>query len=143
MAKSTEVTALTASDTAAGIVTKSNYRGNVQVIPVTILGSEQTSNANGTYDVTATLPQEARVISASLFYADLGTDFGVDLGYSGTPEAIATVADTNDDAGQLAFPTTGSAAGSIDVGGKILQVVVAGADTTGNIVGHILIATNE
>jgi hypothetical protein len=133
MAKSTEVTSID-----SGIVTKSNYRGNVQSIPVTI-----TAGTNGTYDVTKVLPQEARVISASLFYGDFGTDFGIDLGYSGSATAIATVADTNDAAGELAFPTTGSTAGSLDVGGKVLQVVIAGADNTANIVGNILIATNE
>lgn len=133
MANSTEITAVD-----AGIVTKSNYRGNVQSIPVTI-----TAGTTGTYNVSKVLPQEARVISASLFYGDFGTDFGVDLGYAAAPTAIATVADTNDAAGELAFPTTGSTAGSLDVGGKVLQVVIAGADNTANIVGNILIATNE
>lgn len=137
MAKSTEITAID-----QGIVSKSNYRGNVQAIPVSIKGADQTTNANGTYDISATLPQEASVISCNLFVDDLGTAFTVDVGYNGTAAAIGAQA-SGDAAGNIVFPKAGLTSGSVDVGGKILQVVVAGSDNTGDIVGHILITTNE
>ena len=115
MAKSTEVTALD-----SGIVTKSNYRGNVQAIPVT-LGS----NSAGSHDVSAVLPQEARVV-----YANLTPSTGdVDLGYAGATTAVATGATST-----LVF------AGNVDVGGKVL---LATTDATASVSGVILIATNE
>lgn len=125
------------NDLVTGLVTKSNYRGNIQAIPVSI-----DTATNGTHNISQTLPQEARVISANLFVGDFGTAFTVDVGYSGTADAIGAQA-SGDAAGQILFPVAGSTAGSVDVGGKQLQIVIAGADNTEQIHGHILIATNE
>ena len=113
MAKSSEVSALD-----DGIVTKSNYRGNVQAIPVTFA-----STAAGTHDVSAILPQEARVILASIT-SSTGT---CKLGYAADDDAVS--ADVN---------TTFF--GNVDVGGKLLQIVTSATATH---TGVILIATNE
>lgn len=115
MAKSTEVTALD-----SGIVTKSNYRGNVQAIPVTIA-----STGAGSHTVSAVLPQEARVVYANL--TPSGGD--VDLGYAGDTDAVKAGASS-----ALVF------AGNVDVGGKTL---LATTDATASVSGVILIATNE
>ena len=151
---SSEVTALN-----AGLVTKSNYRGNVQAIPFTLV---ITGDVNVSHVVSNVLPQEARVISAQVAYPDLGTDAKVDLGYTGSTDIIINGADVGDAEGYNQYPSSGSSQGteaistlgSIDVGGKQLLLTVAGADAatggTGNegtidvtIVGNILIATNE
>lgn len=125
------------NDLVSGLVTKSNYRGNVQAIPVTIATA-----TNGTHYISEKLPQEARVISANLFVGDFGTAFTVDVGTGSSANAIGAQA-SGDAAGQILFPIAASTAGSIDVGGEQLQVVIAGADNTEDIHGHILIATNE
>lgn len=125
------------NDTVSGLVTKSNYRGNVQAIPVSI-----DTATNGTHKISDVLPQEARVISANLFVGDFGAAFTVNVGTGSAADAIGAQA-SGDAAGQILFPIAGSTAGSIDVGGKQLQVVIAGADNTEQIHGHILIATNE
>jgi len=132
MAASTEITAVN-----AGLVNKTVYRGNVQAITVSISDAD-----NGTYDVSAVLPDNCRVVSSNIYVADLGTAFTADLGYAADPDAIAAMA-SGDVAGTLAFPIAGSAAGYVDVGGKTLQIVVAGADNTADIVGSILIVTEE
>jgi len=132
MAKSTEITALD-----DGIVTKSNYRGNVQAIPVTITGAD-----NGTYDCSAVLPQEARVVLADIQYANLGDTFTVTIGHNDDTDALGTSGEVSA-AGGIIYPTTGTSAGSVNAGGKTLQVVVSGATQTADIAGVFLIATNE
>jgi len=135
MAYSTEITAINAGNPA--IVDKVVYRGNVQAISVTIADA-----TNGTYYVSSRLPDTCRVIGASIFVADLGTAFTVTVGDGTTANSIGALGSGND-AAEVAFPTTGSAAGYVDVGGETLQIVVADADNTANIVGYILIVTNE
>jgi len=116
MSKSSQVT-----DLDGGIVTKSNYRGNVQAIPVTLTGSQ----AADTYTVSGVLPQEARVI-----LADITTSTGTaKVGYSGTVDAVS--ADAN-----------ATFYGSTDVGGKTL-IVTTSATSSSGVNGLILIATNE
>ncbi len=136
MAKSTEVTALD-----NGIVTKSNYRGNVQAIPVSLA----TGAGAGTHTISGVLPQEARLIGASLFFSDPSSDADTTeilVGYADDTDAVGTSGATAA-AGNIAFPTTGSAAGSVDLGGKTL-IVTTDADCTGSTIsGYILIATNE
>ena len=147
---SSEVTAVD-----AGIVTKSNYRGNVQAIPFTLV---ITGEVNTSHVISKVLPQEARVISATVAYPDLGTAATVDLGYAGSTNVIIDGASDND-SGLLTFPSDGTASaistlGSIDVGGKTLLLTIAGADGAADgsgsagtidatIVGHVLISTNE
>ena len=115
MANSTEVTNVN-----DGLVTKSNYRGNVHAIPVTIGSAGATSHV-----VSKLLPQEARVV-----YANLTPSSGdVDIGYSGALTAVKTGASS-----ACEF------AGNVDVGGKIL---LATTDATASVSGVILIATNE
>lgn len=125
------------NDLVTGLVTKSNYRGNVQAIPVSI-----DTATNGVHFISEKLPQEARVISANLFVGDFGTAFTVDVGDTETANSIGAQA-SGDNAGQILFPVAGSTAGSVDVGGKQLKVTIGGADNTEQIHGHILIATNE
>jgi hypothetical protein len=135
MANSTEVTALN-----AGIVTKSNYRGNVQAIPVSLA----TGTGAGTHTISDVLPKETRLIGASLFCSDPSSDSDsttISVGFSGTIAAVGSLAGTV--AGEIAFPTTGSAAGSVDLGNKTL-IVTTDAECTGSTIsGYILIATNE
>ncbi len=116
MANSSEVTALN-----AGLVTKSNYRGNVQAIPVTLTGSQ----GAGTYTVSGVLPQEARVVLADITTAS-GT---AKVGYTGTVDAVSADANT-------------TFFGSADVGGKTL-IVTTSATSSSGVNGLILIATNE
>ena len=116
MANSTEI-----DNVNAGIVTKSNYRGNVQAIPVTLTGSQTA----GTYTVSAVLPQEARVV-----LADITTAAGTAaVGYAGTVSAVSADANT-------------TFYGSADVGGKTLIVTTSDTSSTG-VNGLILITTNE
>jgi hypothetical protein len=137
MANSTEVTNLN-----AGIVTKSNYRGNVQAIPVSLA----TGSGSGVHTISGVLPQEARLISASLFFTDPnsgGTNSTILVGHSGDTDAVGTSGDVSA-AGSIAFPTTGSAAGSVDLGSKTLIVTTdSNCNQSITISGHILIATNE
>ena len=116
MAKTNEVTALD-----SGIVTKSNYRGNVQVITVT----EGTGTAGTSYEATAKLPQEAKLIASMINGA--GTS---DIG---TVEDGATSIQANQVDNTLTI-------NNADVGGKIITV---NPDSTGAISGFLLIATNE
>ena len=116
MSKSSQVTALD-----AGIVTKSNYRGNVQAIPVTLTGSQTA----GTYTVSGVLPQEARVLLADITTAS-GT---AKVGFAGTVSAVSADANT-------------TFYGSADVGGKTL-IVTTSATSSSGVNGLILIATNE
>ena len=141
MANSDEITALD-----SGIVTKSNYRGNVQAIPFTL-----TNVGNASHVISKVLPQEARVISAVLAYDALGSGATADMGYAGSTNAIIDGV-ANADEGINTFPAgitneaTGvfTTAGSIDVGGKILLVTVASADASDKELSeHVLIATNE
>tara|TARA_R100001079_G_C4353645_1_gene112049 strand:+ start:71 stop:481 length:411 start_codon:yes stop_codon:yes gene_type:complete len=136
MANSTEVTALN-----AGIVTKSNYRGNVQAIPVSLA----TGSGAGTHTISGVLPQEARLIAASLFFSDPSSDSDnttILVGHADDTDAVGTSGATAA-AGEIAFPTTGSAAGSVDLGNKTL-IVTTDAECTGSTIsGYILIATNE
>ena len=156
MATSNEVTAID-----SGIVTKSNYRGNVQAIPFTLV---ITGEVNTSHTISKVLPQEARVISAQIAYPDLGTDAKVDMGYAGQTAIIIDGADNGNAAGYNQYPADGlqastgtetiSTLGSIDVGGQVLLVTVAGADGAADgsgsagtidctIVGNVIIATNE
>lgn len=137
MANSTEVTNLN-----AGIVTKSNYRGNVQAIPVSLA----TGTGAGTHTISGVLPQEARLIAASLFFTDPNsgsTNSTILVGHADDTDAVGTSGATSA-AGEIAFPTTGSAAGSVDLGGKTL-IVTTDSDVNQSVTisGYILIATNE
>ena len=113
MAKSSEVTALD-----AGLVSKSNYRGNVQAIAVTVA-----STGAGAQTVSGVLPDGARVVLADLTTAS-GT---VKLGYSGDDDAVTADANT-------------TFYGSVAVGGKTL---LATNSATSAINGLILIVTDE
>ena len=149
------------TDLDSGIQTKSKYRGNVQAIPFTLA---ITGEVNTNHVISKVLPQEARVISATVAYPDMGTAVTVDLGFAddadGTVNTNRIIDGTSDDgAGLLTFPSDGTASaistlGSIDVGNKQLLLTIAGADAatggSGNegtidatVVGHVLIATNE
>jgi len=132
MAKSTEITAVDAS-----LVNPTVYMGNVQAITVTIADAD-----NGTYDISKQLPDNCRVVKSEVYVADLGTAFTAQLGWSADPDGIAAMA-SGDVAGTLNFPIAGSAAGYVDVSDKTLQIVVAGADNTADIVGHVLVVTNQ
>lgn len=131
MANSTQVTAL-----ASSIVDKSVYRGNAQVIPVTI-----TAGTTGTYYISDVLPPACYVIAAAFSIGDFGTAFTVTVGDEDTADSIASLG-SGDDAVLLAFPASTSTA-VVDVGGKTLQIVIAGADNTASIGGHVIIVTNE
>jgi len=137
--KTEEVTALTASSTAAGIVPKSQYRGNVQVITVT---HTATINQGDVIHLTETLPQEARIIGLNLFVAACGSsatlDIGLDSGTEFNNDLDVSSAATS------AFPKAGQTAGYIAAGGKKVTIVAGSAGSyAGDINGYILIATNE
>jgi len=117
MATSSEVAAL-----ANGIADKTAYRGNVQVIPVTI----PTVAASTTYDVSVTLPQKTVVVGVNLDSEAQGGGT-VSLGVPGTVDKVMDAQDV----------------GSISVGGEILQLVVSAGAAGGSISGYILIATQE
>lgn len=115
MAKTSEITALD-----AGLVTKSNYRGNVQVITVT----ESTGTAGTSYEATGVLPQEAKLVASMLNGA--GT---FKLGNTGDDDAYGATQTDNTMTINLQ-----------DVGGKVITVT---PNSTGAISGFLLIATNE
>ena len=132
MANSTQVTAL-----ATSIQRKSAYRGNAQVIPVTM-----TAATTGTYYVSEKLPPICNVVAAALAIGDFGTAFTVTVGDEDTATSIASLGSGNA-AVLLQFPVSTSTAGVVDVGGKTLQIVIAGADNTASISGYIVIVTDE
>lgn len=127
-----------------GIQAKTVYRGNVQVIPVTIAAAE----ASKTYEISATLPQGASLIGLNI---DIETNSGnVSFGTMGG--GVAADADSilgNQDASsadkRAQFPAIAQGVGSIDVGNKVLTATtdssVSGSDKS--ISGYILIATQE
>jgi len=132
MANSTQVTAL-----ATSIQRKSAYRGNAQVIPVTIA-----SAVAGTYYISGKLPPICNVVAAAFTVADQGTAFTVTVGDEDTATSIASLGSGND-AALLTFPASTSTAGVVDVGGKTLQIVVAGSNIPSTIGGHVVIVTDE
>lgn len=132
MATSSEVAAL-----ANGIADKTAYRGNVQVIPVTI----PTVAASTTYDVSVTLPQKTVVVGVNLDSEAQGGGT-VSLGVPGTVDKVMAAQDVTS-AVRLQFPQIAKDVGSISVGGEILQLVVSAGAAGGSISGYILIATQE
>ena len=124
MANSTQVTALGVS-----IQNKSVYRGNAQVIPVTL-----DTATNGTYYISDVLPPACNVVAAAFSIADFGTAFTVTVGDEDSATSIASLG-SGDAAALLTFPASTSTAGVVDVGGKTLQIVIAGADNTADIGG--------
>tara|TARA_R100000234_G_C4852202_1_gene115654 strand:- start:37 stop:459 length:423 start_codon:yes stop_codon:yes gene_type:complete len=140
MATSTEVTNID-----SGIVTKSNYRANVQAIPFTLTGV-----GDGTHTISKKLPEECRVISATVAFDALGGSATVDLGVAGSTNGIIDgAASANEGVNRFPSGTANeayevfNASGSVDVGGKILIITIASAGGTANLSGHVLIATNE
>tara|TARA_X000001388_G_C2225955_1_gene121153 strand:- start:1239 stop:1589 length:351 start_codon:yes stop_codon:yes gene_type:complete len=116
MAKTSEITALD-----AGLVTKSNYRGNVQVITVT----EATGTAGTDYEATGVLPQEAKLIASMIN--------GAGTSHVGTTVDGSSSIQANQVDNTLTI-------NNADVGGKVITIR---PNSTGAISGFLLIATNE
>lgn len=130
-------------DSSSGIVNKTAYRGNVQVIPVTI------SDVDGGDVVTLakTLPQNTVVIGIDICI-DTDADGDIDIGTGTLATAIIAQEAISGSNHRILWPnhaTTGAGrVGSVQVGGEEL-ILTANSDVAGNTVanGHILIATQE
>ena len=125
MANSSELTNVLANK----LVNKYEYRGNVQVITVSI-----TSGTSGLVQIADTLPEKARIV-----LADLTTSAGniSDLGTTADTDAYVT-----GNTGNLVIPNdlaNGSLA-YIEVGGGDLAITLSESAT---VRGVIFIATNE
>lgn len=132
MATSVEVGKL-----ADGIQDKTEYRGNVQVIPVTIASLA----ASTTYDVSVVLPQNTVVVGVNIDSAAQGGGT-LALGTNVTADAIFAATDVTS-AVRLQFPDNAKGVGSVQVGGEILQLVSGSGGSGGSVGGYILIATQE
>jgi hypothetical protein len=136
--------AVTAID--SGLVRKSEYRGNVQCIPVEI----STDAADGTHSIifSDVLPNNAELIAINLEHTAIGgTTNTLDIGYTGDADAIIDGADVSS-AGVVAYPaeagtTTAGAGGPIAVGGKKIIGELKGTMSSDTINGYILIVTDE
>ena len=115
MAASTQVQALAASQ-----VRKSEYRGNVQAIPVTL-----ESQAAGSYAISEVLPPNSYVGFCYL----IPSAGDVDIGYAGDTDAVATGASSVTQSGTV-----------VDVSGKTL---LATTDATASVDGVVMIVTDE
>ena len=140
MANSTQVTAL-----ATSIQRKSAYRGNVQVIPVTLVPASDTAHI-----VSGVLPPNTYVVGVQLGVSALGGSAALDIGYSDTScgdliiDGVSVVS-----AAMVTFPaaSNGTNAGDgspVAVGGKTLTITTAGGTYSSETIGgYILIATDE
>jgi hypothetical protein len=133
--------AVTAID--SGLVRKSEYRGNVQCIPVEI----STNAADGTHSVifSDTLPSNTELIAVYLTHTAIaGTTKTLDIGYTGNADAIIDGANVAS-AGTISYPSTAAAGGSgpIDVSGKKIIGELKGTMSSDTINGYILIVTDE
>ena len=140
MANSTQVTAL-----ATSIQRKSAYRGNVQVIPVTLVPDEDAAHV-----VSEVLPPNTYVVGVQLGVSALANSATMNIGYVGTScdDLIIDGADVSS-AALVTFPAAsmGTNAGDgspVAVGGKTLTITTAGGTYSSETIGgYILIATDE
>lgn len=138
---SSEVQAIV--DSSSGIVNKTAYRGNVQVIPVTI----EDIDGDDVVTLTKTLPQNTVLIGIDICI-DTDADGDIDIGTASDPDAIIVQEAISGTNHRILWPnhaTTGAGrVGSFQIGGEEL-VLTANADVANNTVanGHILIATQE
>ena len=140
MANSTQVTAL-----ATSIQRKSAYRGNVQVIPVTLVPDEDAAHV-----VSEVLPPNTYVVGVQLGVSALANSATMNIGYVGTScgDLIIDGADVSS-AALVTFPAAanGTNAGDgspVAVGGKTLTVTTAGGTYSSETIGgFITIVTDE
>lgn len=124
-------------------VRKSEYRGNVQWIPVECA----LTATQGTLTVTLSdvLPPNTELIGANLECTAIpGTTKTLDLGYVGSIAAVIDGADVSSDA-NVSYPATATAGlgAPIDVSGKQLIATIIGAPSADTVNGYILIVTDE
>lgn len=135
------VTALASSQ-----LRKSEYRGNVQWIPVEI----NTDAADGTHAVVFSdvMPPNTELVAIRLEHTAIGgTTNTLDIGYTGNADAIIDGADVSA-AGVVDYPgeagtTTAAAGAPVDVSGKQIIGELKGTMSTDTINGYILIVTDE
>jgi len=125
-------------------VRKSEYRGNVQWIPVEI--SEDA--ADGTHPVVFTdvLPPNTELIAINLEHTAIGgTGSTLDIGITANADAIIDGEDVSS-AGSVVYPGIAATAGAgapVAVGGKQIIGELKGTMSTDTIYGYILIVTDE
>jgi hypothetical protein len=133
------VTALAASQ-----VRKSEYRGNVQWIPVEISADV----ADGTHSVVFSdvLPANTELIGIQIEHSAIaGTTQTLDIGYTGDADAIIDGADLST-AGGIGYPGSAATAGlgaPVDVSGKQIIGELKGQLSSDTINGYLLIVTDE
>ena len=126
--------AVTAID--SGLVRKSQYRGNVQAIPVSYTVPSGGLTASDTVEVTAVLPQNAVLVGYDLYQDQLGNTLS--FGYTGAATGLVNGADTSS-AGRLQMVVA-----PVDVGGKKLYFTVGTAWTAAKkLTGVLFIVTDE
>ena len=123
------------------VVRKSEYRGNVQVIPVNY-DTDGTPSAD-TLVFSLTLPQNSYVVGIELQHTAIASG-ELDIGYTGDPDAIIDGADLTS-AGVVSYPASGAAGGGapVAVGEKQIIGTLTGTLSSDSISGYILIATDE
>ena len=130
-------------DSSSGIVNKTAYRGNVQVIPVTIADVD----GSDVVTITKTLPQNTVVVGIDICI-DTDADGTIDIGTGSDDDAIIAAEAISGTNHRILWPnhaaTGAGRVGSVQVGGEYL-ILTADANVAANTVanGHILIATQE
>lgn len=132
------VTALAVSQ-----VRKSEYRGNLQWIPVEISADV----ADGTHSVvfSEVLPPNTELVAIDIEASAIaGTTKTLDIGFTGNADAIIDGADLTT-ASNVKYPSTATAGlgAPVDVSGKQIIGELKGQLASDTINGYILIVTDE
>jgi hypothetical protein len=138
MANSAVVTALATSQ-----VRKSEYRGNVQWIPVELTLTE--SQGTTSLVLSDVMPPNTELIAINLESTAIpGTTNTLDIGVTGNPDAILDGIDVSS-AANVTYPAAATAGtgAPIDVSGKAIIGELIGAPSGDTINGYILIVTDE
>jgi hypothetical protein len=126
------------------VVRKSEYRGNVQWIPIEI--SEDVADGTHSLVFTDVLPPNTELIAINLEHTAVGgTTNTIDIGYTGDADAIIDGEDVSG-AGSVVYPGIAATAGAgapVAVGGKQIIGELKGALSSDTINGYILIVTDE
>ena len=116
---------------AAGTISRPNeYMGNVKCIPVNFDGDYADAD---TLVFTETFGQNTKLVGIHLTNTDLGTTVTLDVGYTGTADAIIDGADVSS-AGTINYQGV-----AVDVSSKAIIGTVHGAWADGVLTGYLLV----
>jgi hypothetical protein len=126
----TQKNAIVTTLDAGTIVRPNEYLGTVKAIPVSFTGDFADGDV---LEFSGVLSQNTKVIQIDIANSDLGTGVTIDVGYTGTADAIIDGADVSS-AGVVRYVGI-----PVDVGGKQIVGTVKGAWDSGTLKGSILV----